>query len=364
MWKAKRHIAESLLTAALLLLAGCDGSGPEEMLDDYASRVSNTLDEPIETDFDVAGRLPLFPARRERSLPLTDLRQGLVEVLALRHCDLLHLIAERNSSLGKVMAPSQQLVYEMRFLARLRDCRRDLDSAPSPDPDLLAQVNAIYSVKSRELPVAIWNAVYASSEMEVNFSRGDPPMPLEPDGSALAALSSLEQLTDLAALAQLPDWPLPALLDVIEQPYQTLNRNRFGSQWLKSLLLLTETLERTARGLESRERRYPLCPQYRPTPDARILLNVFTQYYAGAVQPYLARVHRDGSRWRDLHLTLMHQLPATEAMQQYRWQVFAGENPDSLWQRYILARDHHTSAWQAVLRRCGLMPGVENTADS
>jgi len=341
-----------------LLTAGCDRSSPEAMLDNYASRVGNTLDEAIEPDFETAGRIPLYPARRDRQLPLTDIRQGLVEVLALRHCNLLHLIAERNSSLGKVMAPSQQLAYEMRFFERLRSCRRRLDNAPDADPELRSQVNGIYAIKRRELPSVLWNAIYLSDEMAVNFSRGDPPLPLTGDAIGTpAAITALERLDDLVRLASEPDWTLPEQLDAIEQPYEALNRDRFGSHWLKSLLLLTVTLDATAAGLERREARYPLCPQQRPTPDARILLNVFTKFYAGEVQPYLARVHRDGSRWRGLHEELIHRLPATDAMLRYWDQVFAEDNPDSLWRRYNDARDRHTRAWQQVLRRCGLMPG-------
>lgn len=352
-----KSIVAWLLLSATLAIVGCDRSSPEAMLENYASRVGNTLDEDIETDFETDGRLPLFPARRDRLQPLTDIRQGLIEVLALRHCDLLHLIAERNSSLGKVMPPSQQLVYELRFLDRLRSCRRRLDQTPNADSELLAQVNKIYAVKQRELPAALWNAIYVSGEMELNFSRGDPPLALSTDSGTPPAISALERLAGLVRLISKPDWVLPTLLDEIEQPYEALNRDRFGSQWLKSVLLLTETLERTAEGIEKREARYPLCPQQRPTPDAKILMNVFTKFYAGEVQPYLARVHRDGRRWRALHEELIHRLPAADAMLRYWDEVFAENNPDSLWRRYNDARDRHTRAWQHVLRRCGLMPG-------
>ncbi|NVK41323.1 MAG: DUF3080 domain-containing protein [Oceanospirillaceae bacterium] len=327
------------------------------MLDNYATRVARTLDERLDIDLETRGQLPLFPPRRERLQPLTDLRQGLIEVLALRHCDLLHLIAERNSSLGKVMAPSQQLVYEVRFLDRLRSCRNRLYSSQDSDPELLAQVNAIYTVKQRELPRTLWNALYASDEMELNFSRGDPPLPLEADSGVPPAIAALEQLASATELLSRPRWQPPELLTHIEDPYEMLNRDRFGSHWLKSLLFLTETLNATADVLERREQRYPLCPQQRPTPDAKILLNVFTKFYAGEVQPYLARVHRDGERWRRLHDKLIHDLPATTAMRDYWEQVLSEQNPESVWRRYVDARDRHTHAWQTVLRRCGLMPG-------
>jgi len=355
------HRTALLLCCLTVLLAGCGRSTPEAMLDNYTERVARVLEEPIDADLDGPTDIALLPPRRERLLPLTDLRQGLIEVLALRHCNLLGLIAQRNSSLGKVMPPSKQLVYEMRLLSQVRDCRTELAKQPDADPQLRQQLEDIHRIKARELPAVLWNAIYASSEMENNFSRGDPPLPLysednNKDGSK-AALLGLQTLADLQTLITTPDWRAPAQLDDLEQHYQALEANRFGSQWLKSLWILTRTLEQTAQALERRELRASICPQQRPTPRAKILLNVFTQFYAGEVQPYMAHIDRSGQRWKALHQQLMTSLPATPAMLDYQWRTFADANPDSLWQRYIRARDHHTKSWQTTLRRCSLMPG-------
>ncbi|ANG63305.1 hypothetical protein A8C75_13035 [Marinobacterium aestuarii] len=188
-----------------------------------------------------------------------------------------------------------------------------------------------------------------------------PPLPLrlddnQSDGSE-AALLSLQTLADLQTLIATPNWQLPTGLDQLELHYQTLEANRFGSQWLKSVWLLSQTLELTAQALDRREQRASICPQQRPTPKARILLNVFSKYYAGEVQPYMARVDRSGQRWKALHQQLLSTLPATPAMRDYQWRIFADTNPDSLWQSYIQARDHHSRSWQATLRNCNLMPG-------
>jgi hypothetical protein len=249
----------------------------------------------------------------------------------------------------------------MRLLSQVRDCRMELAKKPDTDPQLRRQLESIHQIKERELPAVLWNAIYASSEMENNFSRGDPPLPLRSedngeDGSE-AVLLGLQTLADLQTLIATPNWRAPAQLDDLEEHYQALEANRFGSQWLKSLWILTRTLEQTAQALERRELRASICPQQRPTPKARILLNVFTQYYAGEVQPYMARIDRSGQRWKAMHQQLLTNLPATPAMLDYQWRIFADANPDSLWQRYIQARDHHTKSWQATLRRCGLMPG-------
>jgi hypothetical protein len=365
MHRALRNCA--LLLCLSALLTACEGSSPEAMLDNYSERVARVLEESIDNRLDAVPAIALLPPRRQRLLPLTDLRQGLIEVLALRHCNLLGLIARRNSSLGKVMLPSKQLVYEMRLLSQVRDCRAQLAQSVNTrtdkdaDAQLIQQLDSIYSLKARELPAVLWNAIYASREMESNFSIGDPPLPLslnenQSDGSE-AALLSLQALAELQTLIATPNWQLPTGLDQLEQHYQTLEANRFGSQWLKSVWLLSQTLELTAQALDRREQRRPICPQQRPTPRARILLNVFNKYYAGEVQPYMARVDRSGQRWKTLHQQLLSSLPATAAMRDYQWRIFADTNPDSLWQAYVRARDHHIRSWQTTLRHCNLMPG-------
>ena len=79
------------------------------------------------------------------------------------------LVAERNSSLGLVMADSQRFVYEQALLAGLRDCRERLARAAGSvraDPDLLAQLDSTVTRKAGELPRVFWNATFGSEEFE------------------------------------------------------------------------------------------------------------------------------------------------------------------------------------------------------
>ncbi|ANG63304.1 hypothetical protein A8C75_13030 [Marinobacterium aestuarii] len=179
---ALRHCA--LLLCLGVLLSACGQSSPEAMLDNYSDRVARVLQESIDSRLDAAPAIAPLPPRRQRLLPLTDLRQGLIEVLPLRHCNLLGLIAQRNSSLGKVMLPSKQLVYEMRLLSQVRDCRAQLaqrlNARTDTDAKLIQQLDSIYRLKAQELPAVLWNAIYASREMESNFSIGAPPAAAAP----------------------------------------------------------------------------------------------------------------------------------------------------------------------------------------
>ena len=89
----------------LFLLGGCGGDIAQQRFAEYQLRMSRVLDaEPPE-----AASLPLPDYPRARSLqrqaaPRASI--GMLDLLALNDCELHTLVAERNSSLGKMAAAS------------------------------------------------------------------------------------------------------------------------------------------------------------------------------------------------------------------------------------------------------------------
>ncbi|WP_428034005.1 DUF3080 family protein [Amphritea sp.] len=345
---------------ALMLLQGCDQRPAESMLERYSNRVANSLDSDAELELDIPLALPPYPLRRERIQPVTDLRQGLIEVLNLRHCQLLNLIAERNSSLGKVMQPSRQMVYEIRLLFRLGQCQQTL-AQTNADPELLQQVDEIFRIKKANFEAALWNGIFTSEAIERNFSRSEPPLPLTDDDGFSQSRQAMLIFNRIAALnnkinPHQTTWTEPDYLDQLEPHYQALSTLRFGSRWLRSLYLITYTLNHTAGVIEQRLGQRPLCFNKQATPKALIVKNVFNKYYAGELQPYMARVDREGREWLALNRRLLLNFSdIPDAMLGYQAQIIATDAP--LWQNYTQARDRHTKAWQRLLSQCNLMPG-------
>ena len=162
-----------------LLLSGCNTDTPQGMLEDYANRVSNAIEYDFSVDAEAdLPAAPQYPAKRDRILPLSDIRVGVIDALAFRHCDLLQLISERNSSLGKLAGDSQRLIYELKAAPALQACRDRLIGQNNPYPELLTQVKQILKTKSDEFPRLLWNTVYNSAEMEQQFALKAAPMPL------------------------------------------------------------------------------------------------------------------------------------------------------------------------------------------
>ncbi|WP_432698642.1 DUF3080 family protein [Marinobacterium sp. YM272] len=350
-----------LLAALLLLLlaSGCRENAARQMLETYTSRVGNAIEQEVVTHFDqaLAARIP-FPPKRQRLIEIPEIREGLIDVLDFRHCDLLHAIAERNTSLGRLAPGSQRLIYELEMLPALRNCRITLTRINDEDLEPLAErLEVIIALKQRTFPSLLWNALYTSEEMEQQFSLGEPPLPLNSETDITPAKQALEHFAELATLSNTDDWETPLFAAELESDFEQLYRTRFGAQWMTSLVLLTHALESTADAIDQRLARRPVCFKQRPNNQARIIRNVFQTFYAGEFQPYLSRVERTGRLWREAQLRIIDQLPATDAARHYFSVTLSEHNPDSLWSHYLLARDRHTQNWQRLLRQCGMMPG-------
>lgn len=73
-------------------------------------------------------RLPLLRERALESIPSPPSLK-MSALLAISHCEISRWIAHRNSPLGRVMLPSQKLLYEARFLTYAPDCQAQGEAA-------------------------------------------------------------------------------------------------------------------------------------------------------------------------------------------------------------------------------------------
>lgn len=354
------------LLLILIFLSGCGQPTAESMLKDYAQRVSNAIDHPIELDLAKLD-YPSLPARRDRRLEIEELREGVIDVFRLRHCDLLPLISERNSNLGRVMPPSQRLEYELRFLPAIQQCEQRLLKQVHQDADLiplLARVTEIRQHKEQQLPRVMWNAFYTSPEMEQQFSKSSTAIALDASGHINHIQQVMDPFIQLSKAAHTPAMALDLdATESLEKHFEQLYRTELGSQWLRSVALLTLSMNAVATGIEERLQQRPICFDKRPNQRASIIANVFTHFYAGQFQPYLARTDQFGQRWGTLQQQLLANLPAPESTQNYFSSIFLKDHPDGLLYEYEQAKLRHISAWQHLLDHCGLQVGNLTQSD-
>ncbi|NVK32244.1 MAG: DUF3080 family protein [Gammaproteobacteria bacterium] len=346
------------LTLVCLLLSACTSDEATSLVERYASRTANA----IEIDFDLALRpnsalYTQLPPRRERLAEVPEIRQGLLDLLDLRACDLMQLVSERNTSLGRVAGPSQRLIYELKILPRLQQCVVQLETDPER-AELRGELLDFVQIKQSGFAALVFNATYNTDEMEQHFSFGAAPLQPNQIGYLTPLLEPFQRLLTVAELSKQESWPTPEFTDDLESSFEALYRADFGARWISSMALLTQTLEQTSAAIERRLEGRPICFNKRQNAKSKILWNVFMKFYVGELQPYIAQVEREGRQWSQLHMQILDSLETETVNKVYP--LISTQKDSIIWGRYIRARDRHTAAWQNQLDQCGLRPGAAN----
>jgi hypothetical protein len=345
-------MAASLLLV-FLALSGCQGKDSlDSLLNNYQGRVSSVLDLKADllrpSDQDALSR---YPTQRQLEQPLTPLQIDLLEFLQLSRCDLQRLIGERNSSLGKVMAHSQQLLYHRRFILLTHECLRLLTDLNDSEA-LVRALELALAEKQKDLAAAQWNASFASREFQQLFSTATPALsPLEATRGQAQLLQAITALRKALTLSTPPEG------GEFEAHYAIIGSDKQAGRLLQAQAQLSQTLNRLTLAVDERLARRHLCLTGTPTPEARNLQRVFLKFYIGEVQPYIAQVHRHSKELRQELISLRALFPgAREAFDHY-WQGTWAEQPLSTWSRFNAAIAAHTQMWQSLLSDCGLSPG-------
>jgi hypothetical protein len=338
---------------ALLLVSGCERADPARaLLDDYRTRMGRVLD--VDPGPLASPELSPWPRTRDRTLAIPAKRINLIEFLRLHRCDLGALVGARSSPLGRVMEPSRRLRYEIRFLRRADACLQRLEAQPDAVEEA-ARLATIVATKRAGLGPVIWNATLGDESLAASHALSTPPLaPATARGAGREAIGALQRLAVLAESAG----GEPVVLEDWEAPWRTLHRSRFPAAARRSVALMRATLDQVAEAMETRQSQRAICPLGRPTPDARILENLFQRYYAGvtagdapAVQPFLADLSSDYRRWLDA-LVRLKQVQRVQAPRGFS----AVADLQAEWQALVRARDRHTRLWQDLLEGCGLAP--------
>lgn len=245
MANATRSIPDSLRRVGVgivlaVSLVGCGGNdASDRLLRDYQRALAERLDL-APPEHAKPRNIGAFPELRERRVSIPETREGMLDIHALRECHITTLVAERNSTLGRVAPASQRWQYELELWQRLESCLSG-EVAERLAANDLARLERLTVTKREQLPRAIWNGLFGSEEWAQNFSRVSSalaPEALAPPGEQLAALDYLHELSRAPFEA---DRPLPSP-DRLEDHLQALNDRPYTAELLRTLLLAEQRL--------------------------------------------------------------------------------------------------------------------------
>lgn len=331
-----------ICTVAALLLWQSLGADPHAARwQDYLKRLSRITDLPVPDPAPLP--LRLYPSDRDLGHSLPEHRIDLLDYIELRHCDLMALVSQRNSALGKLQAASLRLQYEQRFIEQAQTC---LASGALDNPELVSVLKQVIENKQATLPRLRWNALAAGPELRHFLSLS----PSATAGDSQGALSGLETLVSSLFDGQNRKMKQPVDLELhLEQ----LIRSQAAGQLLRRQAQAVESLQRGNRMLAAVDPAV-LCPRNRASTRAKRLRNVLDNIWGPKVQKALAEAQRQRSKLADSLAVMAAQPTATEAFKSWHAHYFG---PDGLESKLKQSLKEHIQLWQSRLRPCGLMPG-------
>ncbi len=332
----------ALAMASLLAIGWLAPQDPDEARwEDYLDRIARLSRQALPE----RAPLPLlpYPGARELRLPLPEHRVDMLDYLELRHCGLMELISQRNSSLGKLQADSLRLSHELAFIQQARTC---LEENTLDDPELVTVMSQVVAEKEAALPALYWNVLANSEEIRRFFSQS----PSASVGDTSAALQSLQQLSHTVIAHKQSGAVTPLNLEPL---LETLAHNQSGGYLLRRMALSLRELERGNQLLAGIDPQR-LCPRNQASTRARRLRNVLDKVWGPKVQQALAQSHRQRQSLAD-SLEQMNGLLGSAPAPFTRWrQHYFG--PNGVESRMEHALERHVTLWQEHLRACGLMP--------
>lgn len=273
----------SVFSAVLCLpLTGCKDTAGTAELKDYQQRLNRVL--ALNSPAPSPAASPAFPAKSALQQPLPELRIDLLDAFATRSCGLDMLIAERNSSMGKVFTASKRLNYELRFLASLQNCLQQ--SWPEP---LKGQLTEIYQQKQQSISIALNNMLQTDDTLRKRWLAASQGVIAGTNKGFEESLGALQQLLDLKQAIAQQNWYGASQIDP-EQALATLYRSAFLSELQFSLRYANSWFAAVNPALLKIDPA-SLCPRGQ-TEQLTILSTVFRKYFIGEVQAYLAELNR------------------------------------------------------------------------
>lgn len=260
------------------------------------------------------------------------------EFYNLPGCGIKPIIAERNTTLGKLHAPSQRYLYDIRLLRALQVCR--LNSTDS-DNEKLTQ---LVQLKTADVNLSWQKMLLDSDELQVarhaNFAH------LDKDEEHKSALQSWNSL-----IAWSPDKLQQKQYGTtsnvtLETLLQAIAKSKTPAKLQNDMQLAIHFLDETSVFLSEHLGELACETNRKEKQRAEYLRNVFNLFFIQQIQPLIGRING----WYYEIATIYQKLGLSDAPD--------NGLTDDLHDSFITAVKDHVSLWQTFFKRCDLSPNA------
>ncbi|MGM0482154.1 MAG: DUF3080 family protein [Pseudomonadota bacterium] len=325
-----------LIPVAALLVACSQPNGVISSVHTLNHRIANTLNIPA-AELSYSPRPTPMPTVRKLKPAGKPAGMNFLTSLRLGHCKAGQQIAQRNSSLGRLEDGLMRYQGDIDMLQALKACAKHPQSAP-----ILDELNQAINDKARQLNFNKAHAIATDKALRNALVVGAQPLK-NIDSSAFSPV--------LSALSHIVDWlhapaPQPKLAKWRQQLAQSDYLNRLTrsvvemrlklQQLQQQLPPLTATAGCVGQGVPER---------------AKILHNVFMQFYINDVQADLAQLTTQYQQLRPVLIKLADNTPQSGLINYLTKLTQQGE-------RLNQASKDFVQPWQQLFADCGFTPGA------
>ncbi|MFC3024000.1 DUF3080 family protein [Vibrio zhugei] len=323
-----------------LLISACQwntGSSIDNQFNTYLQRIANV--QNVSSLSSPSFHSKPLPSKRQLHHPIPSVSLGLLDSYQFRQCDLFHLIANRNSILGKVQDAFRNLDYQLQILHGLHQCGQNTKLSTQ----FRKQIQVLALVKQEHIIQHWQNFLYTSDVMRRQFTPQRWYKEQRNYGHTRAALTQLNHIHRWIAAR---DWQHAP--PTITSYQETLDKHPLIGDLRYSMQHATQWLTVITRQLRSNDAQI-WCGRHADKTRLEHLRNVFQRFFIGEIQPYLSRI--DGA-YLDIEpqLSLLsplspdsaptYTLPIVTTHRQFRHAISA-----------------HIQYWQDLFKRCSIAVG-------
>jgi hypothetical protein len=319
-------------------MTGCDNQQKlKQHLADYQLRMAKVLKleppsiEPI--------TLPNYPHSNTLQQATSDNTIKLFEFYQLKHCELYTLIAERNTTLGRLQLPSTRYLYEKKLVLALNDCLQQTD-----DLKLQEKLQLWLNNKTEQMPTVWADLMQLSSELKTALSSNSGLI----TGNNQDGIVLIKQAFDY--LLKIEHETL-VNSNQLEQHLKQLNNNPLPAKLWLSQLILTAHLEQSTVWLAQHQTKLN-CDSAKSKQQMKYLSNVFQLFFIEKIQPIAGQLNHYHYRLSPIFNLLVNHPHLSPSYIHYIQQQQQG------FKLYQAAMLEHVQYWQGLFKRCNIVPGT------
>lgn len=333
-----KTLIHALLCIALIVcVTGCgEYRKIANDLDAYADRLqSYTGIALVEVDFSYQLHPP---AKSSFKQDVADISINLREFYALNECALNQLVAQRNTTLGKIQLPSARFAYESRLLVELKKCAQNLEGNADKST-IVDKLNLWTSDKQNQLPIAWANLVTQSSEVYTHITAANGFI----SGNASDNFQATKQAIRFLLNSETEH---PVSLAELELHLQQLSNSPLLARKWRTQLLLTQKLNYVSPLLQEYLSKNQ-CETLQDKESIEIMQNIFRKLFAETIQPLAAELNKYHYQLSPLIEKFVLSPHFTESFGAY-----LTKHNDISYQAYTESMRTHITLWQKVFVHC------------